>query len=267
MRRLRAQVALGALDAAIVYASDVATDDRFRAVLPQALDRPTELWLAVRAGAAQRPAVQRFLQLLGVSRGGALTVWLGPVMRSDRGLALAAAPMLLLLALPLVGLLAGAQPAAWSSAWEHPLWAPALGLSLRTSVMSVVVIVVLGTPAAWWLSQSDRHPAWQAVVDLPMVLPPAVIGLALLVSMSSDGLLGGASGWVFSTGAVVLAQVVVAAPFYLSAACAAFRRVDVELVWVARLRARPCACIFQGHAAACGAWAARRCGDGVGAPW
>ena len=48
-------------------------------------------------------------------------------MRSDRGLALAAAPMLLLLALPLVGLLAGAQPAAWSSAWEHPLWAPALG--------------------------------------------------------------------------------------------------------------------------------------------
>ena len=155
-------------------------------------------------------------------------------MRSDRGLALAAAPMLLLLALPLAGLLVGAQPAAWSSAWEHPLWAPALGLSLRTSTMSVLVIVVLGTPAAWWLSQRDRHPAWQAVVDLPMVLPPAVIGLALLVSMSPDGLLGKASGWVFSTGAVVLAQVVVAAPFYLSAACAAFRRVDVELVWVAR---------------------------------
>ena len=53
VRRLRAQVALGGLDAAIVYASDVATDDRFRAVRPpEALDRPTELWLAVRAGAA-----------------------------------------------------------------------------------------------------------------------------------------------------------------------------------------------------------------------
>ena len=127
------------------------------------------------------------------------------------------------------------------------------------------MIVVLGTPAAWWLSQRDRHPAWQAVVDLPMVLPPAVIGLALLVSMSPDGLLGGASGWVFSTGAVVLAQVVVAAPFYLSAACAAFRRVDVELVWVARSLGLDPVHAFQGHAAACGAWAARRCGDGVGA--
>lgn len=70
VRRLRAQVALGALDAAIVYASDVATDDRFRAVRPpQALDRPTELWLAVRAGAGERPAVQRFLKLLGGQQG------------------------------------------------------------------------------------------------------------------------------------------------------------------------------------------------------
>jgi molybdate transport system permease protein len=79
----------------------------------------------------------------------------------------------------------------------------------------------------------------ETVVELPVVLPPAVAGVALLLAFGRRGLLGPALGAVgvgvpFTRAAVVLAESFVAAPFYVQAAVAAFRRLDPDLVLVAR---------------------------------
>lgn len=155
-------------------------------------------------------------------------------MRFDRRIIVFAVPMVVLLALPLLGLLGGLSPHRMSEAWSHPLWAPALWLSIKTSLISLALVVTLGTPFAWWLAQDQRSVAWQWLVDVPMVLPPAVVGLALLVVFGRQGILGSLSGLVFSTAAVVLAQTIVAAPFYISAAVAALRAVDEDVILVAR---------------------------------
>ena len=154
---------------------------------------------------------------------------------------LLAAPLLLLLGLPVLGLLVGSSPAAVSAGLSHPAFAPALALSARTSLLSLAFVVGFGTPLAWWLA-TTRHPARRAVellTDLPIVLPPAVVGIALLRAFGRRGLFGdllAAAGLelAFQPAGVVLAQALVASPFYVSAAAAAFRRVDPELILVAR---------------------------------
>ncbi|MEM6926423.1 MAG: ABC transporter permease [Myxococcota bacterium] len=152
------------------------------------------------------------------------------------GLALVA-----LLGLPLVALLASASPSALAAGVAHPLFARALGLSLRTTTISLAFTVLLGTPLAWWLaaSRSPLVPVASVLVELPIVIPPAVLGLALLQAFGRRGLLGPAlaeAGLVvpFSEVAVVLAQIVVASPFYVQAAANAFRRVDPDAMIVAR---------------------------------
>ena len=126
-------------------------------------------------------------------------------------------------------------------AFRHPLFGPALGLSLRSSGLSLLWILIAGTPIAWVLARTEG--AWakwlDALIGVPIVLPPAVIGLALLLALGRRSALGGLlASWgieiPFSLVAVVLAQVVVAAPFYIQAAVAAFRRVDPQLIDVAR---------------------------------
>lgn len=149
--------------------------------------------------------------------------------------------MLLLLLLPVVALLLSSSPGDLSAGVAHPLFASALWLSAKTTLISLVIIALTGTPLAWWLAVT-RSPAARAVelvVDLPIVLPPAVIGIALLQTFGRNGLVG---GWLdalglqipFSTTAVVIAQVTVAAPFFVQSAAAAFRQVDNDLMLVAR---------------------------------
>jgi molybdate transport system permease protein len=154
---------------------------------------------------------------------------------------LAAVALLGLLVLPAGALLLASSPAQLLAGIRHPLFAPALWLSARTTALSLGVVVVAGTPLAWWLARSaGRVPrVVQLLVDLPIVLPPAVVGVALLQTFGRNGLLGPllvAVGWQipFSTAAVVIAQVVVSAPFYVQSAVAAFRRVDPDLMIVAR---------------------------------
>ena len=146
-----------------------------------------------------------------------------------------------LLVVPVLGLLLAASPSELASGLRHPLFAPALGLSLWTSTTSLVLIVVLGTPLAWWMA-SARGSAVKAttvLVQLPIVFPPAVIGVALLETFGRQGLLGPVLtemgiGPPFTPAAVVLAQVVVASPFYVQAAANAFLKVDMESLLVAR---------------------------------
>lgn len=112
----------------------------------------------------------------------------------------------------------------------------AIGVSLATSTVAMVLVVGIGTPLAWVLARSTSRTARMAdaVIDLPMLLPPAVAGVALLTAFGRMGTIG---GWLdhqgmqvaFSATAVVLAQVFVSAPFFIRTARAGFLRVDRDL--------------------------------------
>jgi len=159
--------------------------------------------------------------------------------------------MLALLALPVVGLAAASSPSDLLAGVRDPLFAPALWLSTWTTAASLALVVAAGTPLAWWLAGASGPQARVAatLVDLPVVLPPAVLGIALLETFGRRGLLGPALdtlnlGLPFTSGAVVLAQVVVSAPFYVQGAVAAFKGVDPDLLVVARTLGRGSAAVF-----------------------
>ncbi len=143
-------------------------------------------------------------------------------------------PLIALLALPLIGLLLAAPLGEMAVGFSHPLFGAALALSVRTSLVSLALIVVFGTPLAWWLARAPQRSAWNLLIDLPMVLPPAVVGLSLLLLFGRQGVLASLGGLAFTSTAVILAQTIVAAPFYLQSATTAFRRVDTDLILVAR---------------------------------
>lgn len=156
-------------------------------------------------------------------------------------LVVAAAPILLLLVVPLIALALASSAADLAVGVGSPLFAPALWLSARTTAVSLALVVATGTPLAWWLATGSGRGTRvvEALVDLPIVVPPAVVGIALLETFGRSGLFGAQLGALgiqvpFTTLAVVLAQVVVSAPFYVQAAAAAFRRVEPDLLIVAR---------------------------------
>ena len=149
--------------------------------------------------------------------------------------------LLLLVLLPIAGLLFTSSPARLLRGLGDPLVGPAIRLSVATTVASVLLIVTCGTPLAWSIARGRGRllRVLETVIQLPVVLPPAVAGVALLLAFGRRGLLGPALatfgiGLPFSSAAVVLAQSFVAAPFYVQAAVAAFRRLDPDLVLVAR---------------------------------
>ena len=118
----------------------------------------------------------------------------------------------------------------------------AISLSMTTTAVTVLLTLVFGTPLAFLLARRRfrGHTALDTLIDLPMVLPPSVAGIALLVAFGRRGLLGqylGVAGieLAFTPAAVVLAQVFVAAPFYIKAAATGFAGVDPELEQAAAL--------------------------------
>lgn len=146
-----------------------------------------------------------------------------------------------LLVLPFAGLVFATSPAELWHSVKTEAFRSALWLSLQTTLVSMGLTVLMGTPLAWRLaSRQGPIVRWASVlVELPIVMPPAVVGVALLFTFGRRGLLGEvlASAGVtlpFTTAAVVVAQVVVAAPFYVQAATSAFRSVPEELMMVAR---------------------------------
>ena len=166
--------------------------------------------------------------------------------------ALLATLLVALLALPVLGLVLATRPAELLAGLRHPVAGPALWLSLTTTAAALAIVLVLGTPLGWWLAgRRDRlGRAVETMVALPVVIPPAVAGIALLLTFGRRGLIGAWLadwGWSisFSTTAVVLAQVFVSAPFYVQAAVSAFRGLDPSLLVVARtLGASPARVFF-----------------------
>ena len=117
----------------------------------------------------------------------------------------------------------------------------ALRLSLFTSVISMAVVVLLGTPFAYLLARSDR--LWLRVVDslveLPLVLPPVVAGVAMLMAFGRNGLIGSGLESIglhisFTTTAVVFAQIFVASPFFVRSAKLGFQSVAKDYEDVAQ---------------------------------
>ena len=152
-----------------------------------------------------------------------------------------ALPMLGLLLLPLLALVSASSPHDITAGLDHELFTPALWLSAKTTSLSLGVIILFGTPLGWWLAkaESKKIKIVELLVDLPIVLPPAVVGIALLHTFGRRGVFGDVLATLglqipFSVIAVVIAQVVVAAPFYIQASAAAFRRVDPDLLLVAQ---------------------------------
>lgn len=118
----------------------------------------------------------------------------------------------------------------------------ALGLSLATTAISLVVTVAIGLPLAVVLVRRRFPGKWliESVIDLPIVLPPSVAGLALLLVFGRRGLLGEPLSVLgvdiaFSTVAVVVAQVFVSAPFFIRSARAGLAAVDGDLEDAARV--------------------------------
>jgi molybdate transport system permease protein len=149
------------------------------------------------------------------------------------GGALAGGALVLLLALPLLALLLRVEPRLLVARLADPLVLQALRLSLITSTAATLAVVTLGLPVAYLLaSRSFRGKRLlELLVDLPMVLPPTVAGLALLLAFGRMGLGGRALALLglslpFTTLAVIVAQVFMASPFFIAAARAGFASVD-----------------------------------------
>ncbi|HMK07777.1 MAG TPA: ABC transporter permease [Anaerolineales bacterium] len=149
---------------------------------------------------------------------------------------LPAGVLLLLWGAPLLALLLrGAAPSVFAYL-QDPMVQHALRLSLLTSGATAALAVLCGTPLAYALARWDfpGRRAVEALIDLTLVLPPAVAGIALLMAFGRRGLFGPTLGIVgislpFTVAAVVMAQLFVAAPFFVRAARLAFESIGPQM--------------------------------------
>ena len=156
-------------------------------------------------------------------------------------LALATAVALAFLVLPVVAIFLRVPPADLLHALGSDVARDALIVSLKTSAIAHAAVLLFGTPAAWVLARKRFRGRGLvlALVELPLVLPPAVAGIALLAAFGRAGLLGDELDALgvqipFTQTAVVLAVAFVESPFYLRGAIAAFEAVDRSLFDAAR---------------------------------
>ncbi len=148
-------------------------------------------------------------------------------------LVLALAVALTFLTLPVVAIFVYSSPGELLASLGDASARDALRLSLETTTIATAVVVLVGTPAAYLLAtRAFRGRALVVtLLELPLVLPPAVAGIGLLAALGPNGLLGGALDdagirLVLQTAGVVVALIFVAAPFHLRAAQSAFAAVD-----------------------------------------
>jgi molybdate transport system permease protein len=147
-----------------------------------------------------------------------------------------AAPLALavvFLTLPVLAIFLDSPPGELLEALGEPGALDALWLSLRTSGAALAIIVLVGTPAAYLLAtrRFRGRALLVTLIELPLVLPPAVAGIALLAAVGPSGILGASiedAGvrLTFETAGVVVALTFVASPYYLRQAQAAFGALD-----------------------------------------
>jgi len=145
-------------------------------------------------------------------------------------------PLLLFLLIPLLALISYSSPAQLVENLALPEVRQAIALSLRTSTLATLASVLLGTPVAYLLARREfpGRLLLDNLIDLPIVLPPAVAGLSLLLVFGRRGLVG---VWLDSFGvrvtftetAVVIAQTFIAVSLFIRAASLGFAAVEPEL--------------------------------------
>jgi molybdate transport system permease protein len=145
------------------------------------------------------------------------------------------------LTLPVVAIFVDSSPGDLIASLGEPGALDALWLSLKCTAASIAIILLVGTPGAYLLAtRAFRGKAMVVtLIELPLVLPPAVAGIALLASLGPSGILGGtldAAGieLSFATAGVVVALTFVASPFYVRQAMSAFAAVDRSLLDASR---------------------------------
>lgn len=162
--------------------------------------------------------------------------WGGDMLAS--GLAVAALALLAgFISLPILSLIVWTVSEDSWRAMASPQARDALLLSIKTTSISMLIIIAVGTPAAYVLSRSEfpGKKLIDSLIDIPAVLPPSAAGIALLLAFGKLGLLGQYLDVLgvritFTTAAVVIAEIFVAAHFYVRQAAVGFSQVrrDVE---------------------------------------
>jgi molybdate transport system permease protein len=146
----------------------------------------------------------------------------------------AATVALTFLALPVLAIFLRVSPTTLVHELSDPVARDALVVSLRSSALAQALVVVLGTPTAYLLAtrRFRGRTVLLTVVELPLVLPPAVAGIGLLAAFGRTGLLS--TSVPFTQLAVVLAIAFVSAPFFVRTAVASFEALDPALIAAAR---------------------------------
>lgn len=155
---------------------------------------------------------------------------------------LLAMPMLLFFAVPVILLFSRTSPGQWIEGLRQPQVYQAITVSFKTTLISLLVIIAAGTPLAYLMGRQNFRlkRLLDTLIDLPTILPPSVAGVALLIALGRRGLIG---GWLESIGiqiaftqvAVVIAQVFIAAPFFVRSASLGFASIDPEIIQAAQL--------------------------------
>src|SRR5207342_1967888 len=148
---------------------------------------------------------------------------------------------LLFLLLPVAAVFLKVSPGELVSALGSSAARDAIEVTAETIAVAMVLILGFGTPTAYWIStrRGGLRDLAVTLVELPLVLPPAVAGVGLLVAFGRAGLLGGTFDALgvdiaFTKVAVILAVTFVASPFYVRTAIASFEAVDTTLPAAAR---------------------------------
>ncbi|MDX6620494.1 MAG: molybdate transport system permease protein [Gaiellales bacterium] len=147
------------------------------------------------------------------------------------------------LVLPIVAIFARVPLHRLFAQLDDPIVLDALELTATTNAIALAVILVVGTPAAYFLGTRRFRGRTVAItlIELPLVLPPTVAGIGLLaafagrIGLLSDILDPIGVSVVFTTTAVVVAICFVAGPFYLRQAIAAFETLDADILDAARV--------------------------------
>jgi molybdate transport system permease protein len=160
----------------------------------------------------------------------------------DWRLLIASAPLLALLILPILALVLKTPPMTLLRYLGNSSTLQAISLSLVTSTATAAMVIVLGLPLAYLLARRRfrGQRLVEVLIDLPTVLPPAVAGLALLMAFGRRGLIG---SWLQTLGieiaftpvAVMMAQMFVAAPYYIKTASVGLAGVSDDLERAAAL--------------------------------
>jgi molybdate transport system permease protein len=135
-----------------------------------------------------------------------------------------------------------AVPAMTAADWS------AVRLTVELAALSTLLLLIFGTPLAWWLSRTRTRlkPLWLALVAMPLVLPPTVLGFYLLLLLGPQGPVGqmtDALGWgrlPFTFAGLVVASVIASLPFVVQPLLQAFEAIAPRtLEAAATLRAGP----------------------------